>query len=173
MLRWVHSALFASALAGIALGQPAPAQPPAAVHDFDFWVGNWEVTAQGRLAGWNHIEPILGGRVLQENYTTPGKYAGHSFNIYNAAEQRWEQYWVDVTGLTLHLTGGLNEAGAMVLQGKRTTMEGAKVVDRITWTPNDDGTVRQHWQTSADGGATWTTAFDGLYSPRTTEPDGG
>ncbi len=36
-------------------------------------------------------------------------------------------------------------------------------VDRITWTPNDDGTVRQHWQTSEDGGKTWKTEFDGRY----------
>ena len=28
-----------------------------------------------------------------------------------------------------------------------------------------DGTVRQHWETSGDGGATWATAFDGLYRP--------
>ena len=31
---------------------------------------------------------------------------------------------------------------------------------------NPDGTVRQHWGQSTDGGATWTTAFDGLYVPR-------
>ncbi len=35
----------------------------------------------------------------------------------------------------------------------------------ITWTPNADGSVRQHWETSEDG-KTWKTAFDGLYTPR-------
>jgi hypothetical protein len=29
-----------------------------------------------------------------------------------------------------------------------------------------DGRVRQHWETSKDGGATWTTAFDGYYRRR-------
>ena len=32
-----------------------------------------------------------------------------------------------------------------------------------TWTPNPDGTVRQHWEISSDAGKSWTTAFDGLY----------
>jgi hypothetical protein len=28
----------------------------------------------------------------------------------------------------------------------------------------DGGKVRQHWESSADDGKTWTTAFDGLYA---------
>jgi hypothetical protein len=39
------------------------------------------------------------------------------------------------------------------------------LLQRITWTPEQDG-VRQHWQSSADDGATWTTVFDGHYRPR-------
>jgi len=37
------------------------------------------------------------------------------------------------------------------------------IYDRITWTPRADGTVRQLWETSADG-KTWSAIFDGLYS---------
>jgi hypothetical protein len=33
---------------------------------------------------------------------------------------------------------------------------------RITWTPNADGTVRQLWE-SADAKGQWTVAFDGKY----------
>lgn len=40
-------------------------------------------------------------------------------------------------------------------------MPGRPRTERITWTPNADGTVRQHWEQSTDGGKTWTTAFDG------------
>ena len=29
--------------------------------------------------------------------------------------------------------------------------------------PNEDGSVRQHWQSSTDDGANWTDVFDGLY----------
>ena len=49
-----------------------------------------------------------------------------------------------------------------VYEGESTNREGRQVLNRITWHDNPDGTVRQHWETSADGGKTWETAFDGL-----------
>lgn len=107
--------------------------------------------------------PFLGGRVVQENYTTPGLFAGHSYNSYNAGKKRWEQFWVDNTGTVLHLTGGLNDEGQMVLAGERVNPQGETVMDRITWTPNDDGSVRQHWEMSTDGEKSWSTLFDGKY----------
>jgi hypothetical protein len=40
------------------------------------------------------------------------------------------------------------------------------VQERITWTKLEDGVVKQHWQQSRDGGATWTDAFVGIYARR-------
>lgn len=160
------------------LGSVSPAQnePPAApsqTRDFDFWLGDWEVTTpDGEVAGYNRIESILEGRVLRESYTTKGAFAGHSYNSYNAPAARWEQFWVDNSGTVLHLRGGLNEAGQMVLAGERMTRAGAAVTDRITWTPHPDGSVRQHWELSSDKGETWETLFDGTYRPRTADPAG-
>ena len=37
-------------------------------HQFDFWIGEWKVTAGGKPAGNNSIQPILDGCVLQENW---------------------------------------------------------------------------------------------------------
>jgi len=51
----------------------------------------------------------------------------------------------------------------MVLSGERNTEEGIDV-DRITWVPLEDGRVRQLWNISKDGGATWETAFEGMYA---------
>ena len=39
-------------------------------------------------------------------------------------------------------------------------------VQRITWTPLDDGRVRQHWEATTDGGKAWSTVFDGYYARR-------
>lgn len=144
----------------------APALPtlPPVNHDFDFWVGEWEVTnqASGRKAGENRIERKHDGRVLVENYTTPGRFTGMSLNAYDELAKRWHQCWMDNTGGVLDLYGGLVD-GKMVMSGETITPQGAKQLERITWTPNPDGSVRQHWEQSADGGKTWTTAFDGLY----------
>lgn len=139
---------------------------------FDFWLGQWEVTnPAGKFAGRSRIESILGGCVLLESWDSPSGVSGKSFNIFNADTSRWEQFWVDNSGSRLHLMGGMQE-GSMVLQGvqdeadARTDM---KQRERITWTPNADGSVRQHWETSSDDGKTWKTSFDGLYRH---SPDG-
>ena len=147
---------------------PAPTAAPASpcaqpeFRQFDFWIGEWDVTAQDKPAGRSRVEPILGGCVLLENWRGASGSEGKSFNTYNVATKHWEQYWVDGTGAPLHLSGGLVD-GAMVLSGERPGANGAPQTDRITWTRNADGSVRQHWETSTDGGKTWTTSFDGLY----------
>jgi hypothetical protein len=40
---------------------------------------------------------------------------------------------------------------------------GAMARQRITWTPNADGSVRQLWETADEKGG-WTVAFDGRYT---------
>lgn len=131
---------------------------------FDFWIGEWDVTAGERSAGRNRITSILGGCALLEEYTaTTGGYEGKSFNIYDSTAREWHQSWVDNQGLLLQLRGGL-EDGSMVLSGERTDREGKPVIDRIRWTPNGDGTVQQTWEVSPDGGETWNTVFDGTYA---------
>jgi hypothetical protein len=39
-------------------------------------------------------------------------------------------------------------------------------VQRITWTPLAGEGLRQHWESTTDGGKTWATVFDGFYRRR-------
>lgn len=135
---------------------------PAEVSQFDFMAGDWEVTEpDGKVVGHNHLERILGSRVLFENWEGNGGYVGKSFSIYDVADGVWKQFWVDASGLVLELRGGMVD-GSMVLSGQRL-QKGKSVRDRIAWTPNPDGTVRQLWELSKDDGKTWSVVFDGLY----------
>ena len=60
--------------------------------------------------------------------------------------------------------GGLNDQCEAVLSDRNAPYyERGAAINRITWPPRADGSVRQHWQTSSDDGASWTTVFDGLY----------
>ncbi|WP_298426173.1 hypothetical protein [uncultured Kordia sp.] len=131
---------------------------------FDFWIGTWNVTnADGTPAGKNRITKIENECVLRENWTSAkANYTGTSYNFYNAQKKQWEQIWVDNQGGNLHLKG--NRVGnQMILQSDEvTSAKGQKYVNRVTWTLNTDGSVRQHWETSPDQ-KTWTTVFDGLY----------
>lgn len=147
--------------------QQQQAAPPPEASQFDFWIGEWEVTQpDGVVAGYNSIVSINEGRALLENWkSVSGEFAGKSLNSYDAIEKKWKQFWVDTSGLVLELSGGLVD-GKMVLTGTRTTRTGAVVQERITWTPNEDGSVRQLWEQSNDEGATWQTVFDGHYAKK-------
>jgi hypothetical protein len=85
------------------------------------------------------------------------------FNAYDVTRDRWHQTWTDVSGLLLHLEGGSPSAGVMRLEGTRVDAQGRTIMDRITWTRENDDRVRQFWETSLDGGTSWQTAFDGMY----------
>ena len=102
---------------------------------FDFWLGNWEVTQpNGQLAGHNVISLSLNGCVLREHYTTPTGFEGYSYNIFDKQTGQWHQSWVDNTGLLLKLDGEL-KGNAMVLSGNGKAPDGAPILHRITWTP--------------------------------------
>lgn len=139
---------------------------PAEARQFDFWVGEWEVTdPEGSLVGRNSITRLFGGRALAERWSGAGGGEGASLSAWDAARGRWHQTWTDSTGSTLLLDGGLVD-GAMVLEGDAPGDEepSRQQRHRITWTPVDHG-VRQLWQVSDDEGATWAVAFDGHYRP--------
>lgn len=129
---------------------------------FDFWVGHWTVTANGNVAGTNKITKILGGCLLLEEYTGAKNYAGKSFNFYDEVSGKWNQVWVDNSGVTLKLHGEYYD-GKMIMEGI-SKRGGETLVDRITWFNNSDGTVRQEWEVSKDGGKHFKTIFDGLYT---------
>jgi hypothetical protein len=146
---------------------PAPAAKPCAsaeFRQFDFWIGDWDVTTpDGKVAGHNRIEPILGGCALRENWTGARGTNGTSLNVFDAGTRTWRQTWVDDGGSVLLISGRL-DGGRMVLEGDAPAGGGKTTRQRITWTPLPGGRVRQLWSSSADGGKTWKVEFDGTYA---------
>jgi len=174
---WVFSACALLLLGSVGPGDLAGQTAPCASDDhraFDFWLGSWEVrTPDGRVAGYNTIERAMGGCVLHEQYETPRGYQGESFNIYDASRGVWHQTWTDNGGLLLLLEGGM-AGDTMVLEGQTVGTDGEVSRQRISWSrvEGDPNRVRQHWERSSDGGATWSTAFDGLYVRQDGQPEG-
>ena len=159
--------------------QEAPTAPAAGAscsapeyRQFDFWIGEWTVTSGEQLAGTNSIQAVHGGCALEENWQGAGEggVSGSSFNTWDRATGRWHQTWVDGSGTLLQLDGGLVD-GRMVLQGERPARDGnGTTLHRISWTPNEDGSVRQLWEASQDEGGTWSVLFDGLYTRQADAP---
>ena len=131
---------------------------------FDFWIGKWTVTnPDGSAAGKNTINKIQNGCALQENWTSAkGGYTGVSHNFYNATKKRWEQVWIDNGGAQLKLYGN-KKGNQMILSSKAIKNKNGKmVVNRVTWTKNANGTVRQLWEVLINDKVD-NIAFDGLY----------
>lgn len=157
-------------ISGSVFGQtsPAPASPcktDPVYRQFDFWIGEWDVeNPKGEIVGRSSIQLIEGDCVLLENYTgvRNSSYTGKSFNVYNAAIGRWQQFWVDNQGAVLEFSGEYNDR-ELRYTGESIGSRNQPTRHKLTFFHREDGTVRQLWEQSIDGGSTWTVAFDGLY----------
>jgi hypothetical protein len=160
------SALCAATLLMVSMGVAAQTPKPCSAPEyrqFDFWVGNWDVfSPDGKLAGHNRIERIEGGCGLQENWTGAGGGTGRSINTYLPADKRWHQFWLGSGGGVLNLAGAF-DGQSLTLRGTNTSAAGVVIQNRISFTPNPDGSVRQLWEISRDEGKTWSVSFDGKY----------
>lgn len=139
----------------------------AEYRQFDFWLGSWDAFGPaGGLGGTNDIRSALNGCLVEERWVGAGGVAGRSMNAYDHTTDSWTQYWMDQSGLHLRLSGSLRD-GVMWLEGDRIGRGPAgpvPLIDRVRWTPQDDGTVNQFWDFSADGGTTFPfVVFNGTY----------
>jgi hypothetical protein len=150
---------------------PAPCAAPGH-REFDFWIGLWSVVdAEGQFAGVNEISRVAGQCALQERWASArGSFSGTSLNWFGS-DGRWHQTWIDSLGQELVLAGGLVD-GRMVLEGVVPVGadDRAPPKQRIAWSREPEGRVRQKWEMSADGGRNWIVAFDGVYYPVTSGP---
>lgn len=147
---------------------PQPAGPPTVCvndperHRFDFWIGKWNVTTQGgTTVGSSVIEPVSGGCALLENWTSARGGKGKSLNAYNPAIKEWQQYWIGQDGIPTEFRSSAFDGKSLTFFVKDPAAP--LKINRLTFTPVDQATVRQHAEASADGGKTWTTSYDFYY----------
>jgi hypothetical protein len=130
---------------------------------FDFWLGDWEVTWGEGQHGHNHVEAILDGRVILEQFDgRPGApLRGMSLSVYSPALQAWRQTWVDAEGSYWSFTGGFD--------GQRMTLvtdevrNGRPVQLRMVWHNLAADSLDWSWERSDDGGQTWLTLWQLRY----------
>jgi len=133
---------------------------------FDFWLGEWNVeTTQGGVpAGHSKIELILGDCVVQENWQSDGNpYAGKSYNTYNAALKRWEQYWVDNSAGNIFFYGGLKDGVMDYRTDEIPQPSGPPLKRHLQFFKLGPDRIRQYSQGSTDGGKTWSPEYDFTY----------
>lgn len=151
-----------------AVGQSRAAPPrcdDSEFRRFDYWVGDWDVTAGGQRAGSNLVTLEEDGCVIHEHWKGARGGTGQSFTFYDRRDRKWHQMWVSNSGNMLYLTGEF-DGSTLSLEGTTPQSDGTRLLNRLSFRDNPDHTVRQYWETSADGGKTWTPVFDGLYRKR-------
>lgn len=158
----------------IAQAPAAATRPPAcdtpAHAAFDFWVGEWDVYRNlpkgtaSPLVAHSRIERLYAGCAVRENWMPLNGQDGGSLNNLDPASGRWHQVWVGAQPGRVEFDGGL--AGSeMILTGwwQGVNGPGQDGIVRMTYTPLDKDTVRQHGQVSTDHGMTWQESFDFIY----------
>ena len=163
-----------SACTHVSVAEPAaPPKPPTSpactteatpFRDFDFWIGAWDVTdPHGTIAGENVISREENGCLLVERWTGAQGGSGTSLNFVDPQTGLWRQVWMS-QGAMIDYSGGLEDSGAMRLQGEITyTRTGKSFPFRGVWTPNKDGSVTQAFTQYDPETETWNDWFTGIY----------
>ena len=137
--------------------QPCSSQQAS---EFDFWVGDWNLTWNDSLHGSNRIEKMFGNCTVHENFSDPKMgYLGQSWSVYNTNYKQWQQTWVDNQGGYIALTGGkvgdsmiLSTAERMVPARISST---GKMINRMVFFNIRTDSFDWSWEASTDGGTTW------------------
>lgn len=134
---------------------------------FDFWLGQWEVTVAPASApsAKSSITAVQGGCAVIEQFENQAGFSGVSINFFDSVTELWHQSWMGNGGGAVHLQGGLEDGSMVLSDADLAVSKISGTINRVTWTALDDGRVRQHWQVSTDKGTTWSTPFDGYYAP--------
>lgn len=136
-------------------------------HSFDFWVGNWSLKwtdANGKEGkGQNIIETILDGKVIQENFEAlEGQlkgYKGTSISVFNPNTKTWHQTWQDTQGGNLVFTGRIEQDKKYFESALKGNSQSRMVFHDFT-----DKGFTWDWESTQDGGKTWTLNWQIHYS---------
>ena len=141
-----------------------PCRANAVNRQFDFWVGDWKVVNGTTLLGTNFVHHEIESCALQENWMSNGAGGGgKSWSFYDPGIGKWRQIFVFDTGIVWEYAGEWRDV-AMRFEGQqRNPQNGQITLQRMTFFPVSKDSVRQFFQSSADGGKTWSPGFDGMY----------
>lgn len=138
---------------------PACSEPEQ--KQFDFWVGEWELTWPGQKPGetgrgTNRITRTLDRCVVQENFSGGNSMPlrGTSVSVFDARAGKWKQTWVDNQGGYLDFVGEFKD-GQMILSRTAKKPDGTPILQRMVWKNIANDTFDWSWERSQDGGKTW------------------
>lgn len=138
---------------------------------FDFWVGEWDVSPTGSQSGVTVAESSITltdqGCVIIEHWRPFGGGHGHSINSYDATDRKWHQAWADANGTRTDYAGGLDSAGVMRFDHLGPASQGQPPGKRrMSFQRMDERTVRQWGEVFDEAKQTWIVEWDFTYRRR-------
>ena len=141
------------------IAHTASAKPCSAneCKQFDFWIGEWNLTYNDTSHATNRITKEMDGCLIHEHFNDPqNKYIGESWSVYNPQKKIWQQTWVDNQGGYIALTGEFKD-GKMVLNTALQLMpDGTKKQSRMVYYNITQNSFDWDWEATTDEGKTWT-----------------
>lgn len=160
-------AVLAPPLAAQETTGPVCGQDTAPYNDFDFVLGEWDFfTADGTQIGTQTYSKQEAGCLVVEDWSTFDGGTGTGMTFVDPATGTWRQVWMSPR-FHIDYSGGLDEAGAMVLEGDLySNADGSHLQVRGVWAPEADGRVRQEFWVRPDEAAEWNPLFMGYTQRR-------
>ena len=130
--------------------------PPDPARALDFWLGHWTVSWGDGLTATNHVDAILGGAVIREQFDgRPGAaFQGLSVSAYSPTLGLWRQTWVDSDGSYWAFSGGPAEGGRFIF-ATDDVRDGRPVKLSMVFYNLAPDSLDWDWERSDDDGATW------------------
>jgi hypothetical protein len=123
--------------------------------EFDFWVGDWNLTWGDSGRGSNSITRDYDSCVIIERFdgSPSSPLKGLSVSTVSPETGRWHQTWVDNSGAYLDFVGDFTD-GRMILQ-RDGSRSGEPVKQRMVWYNIAEDALDWNWEQSDDEGKTW------------------
>lgn len=127
---------------------------------FDFWVGDWNLTYNDSLHSTNKIDHEFDGCVIHEHFFDPNqKYKGESWSVFNPNTKMWQQTWVDNQGAYIALNGKFENSEMLLFTEPHALKAGGTGINKMRYYNITDKSFDWNWEQSTDNGKTWTIGW--------------
>lgn len=151
---------------------PALGKDPQPADLFDFWVGDWNAKWKNKNGtdgrGRNVITKVNDGKVLEENFEAEGTdkapgLKGRSLSVLEKTSGAWRQTWADNQGGFIVLTAQVDGDKKMFVT------EGKESFQRMVFYNIKKDSFTWDWESTTDGGKTWSLQWRIEYERRPEE----
>lgn len=164
---FVFAVVFGLALAtnGLAATDADTCAANAANRQFDYWLGNWKIGAEGSSGNArSSVTLSLNKCMVVETWDGGRGHRGQNVFGYSADDKNWYGMFADNEGRVHVFTSGKVVDGTAEFEGTSRGPKGESILNRVKVTRLNPDKVEQTWEKSKDNGATWNVVFRGDYS---------